>query len=68
MTEIAFNEGCVVERERIKLGGMSKSKKEILFGKFIDEYNHFYLFSSSSGYRECFSKNSHGLDWRIVER
>ena len=46
-----------------------KTPKEVLTGKFIREYKRFYLFESEPfGWKECFLKQTIGIDWTIERK
>lgn len=64
MINITLNQGCVIQ----KWGGSQNNKRKTLFGKFIKEYKDFYMFRSQKGYKECFTKNSYGIDWEVIEQ
>lgn len=61
---IKLNEPCKLRR----LFGKSSSNLggNLLEGKFIAEYDSYFIFEMKSGFKECFRKNDINIDWGIV--
>lgn len=54
---------CIVERT--SMGKEIGSGGNKLKGRFIEEYENFFLFETSQGWKECFMKNTIGIDWNV---
>lgn len=46
-----------MKQVKFKVNHGSGKKIEIIKGRIVKEYNHFYLIETRNGYKECISKN-----------